>query len=236
MTATDFAGADREIVVEAEHLTRELPGEVTAVLVRDASLAIRRGEFVAIAGASGSGKSSLLYLLGLLDRPTTGTIRLHGRDTGPLDDDARAALRLAELGFVFQFHFLLPEFSVAENVMLPMQRLGRLADEDIEARALDLLDSLGMADQAAKMPRQLSGGQSQRVAIARALANDPLLILADEPTGNLDSVAGANVQSILKDLAHVYGRAVAVVTHDRDFAAGADRTIVMSDGRIVSDA
>ena len=232
VTAADI-GAD--IIVEAEHLTRTLVGEVTATLVSDASLAIRRGEFVAITGASGSGKSSLLYLLGLLDRPTSGTVRLHGQDTATLDDDERAALRLAELGYVFQFHFLLPEFTAAENVMLPMQRLGRLPEDEIETRAIDLLASFGLADQARKLPRQLSGGQSQRVAIARALANDPLLILADEPTGNLDSVSSANVQTILKDLAHAYGRAVAVVTHDRDFAAAADRTIVMQDGRIIRD-
>ncbi len=224
-----------DIVIEAEHLTRQLVGEVTATLVSDASLALRRGEFVAITGASGSGKSSLLYLLGLLDRPTSGTVRLHGRDTASLDDDERAALRLAELGYVFQFHFLLPEFTVAENVMLPMQRLGRLPDDEIEARALDLLASFGLADQVGKLPRQLSGGQSQRVAIARALANDPLLVLADEPTGNLDSLSGANVQTILKDLAHAYGRTVAVVTHDRDFAAAADRVVVMQDGRIIQD-
>ena len=232
VTAADIKA---DIIVEAEHLTRTLVGEVTATLVSDASIAIRRGEFVAITGASGSGKSSLLYLLGLLDRPTSGTVRLHGQDTAMLDDDERAALRLAELGYVFQFHFLLPEFTVAENVMLPMQRLGHLPEDEIEARAIDLLASFGLADQAGKLPRQLSGGQSQRVAIARALANDPLLILADEPTGNLDSVSSANVQTILKDLAHAYGRAVAVVTHDRDFAAAADRTIVMQDGRIIRD-
>jgi lipoprotein-releasing system ATP-binding protein len=229
------SGTGADIIVEAKRLTRQLVGEVTATLVSDASLAIRRGEFVAITGASGSGKSSLLYLLGLLDRPTSGTVRLHGQDTASLDDDERAALRLAELGYVFQFHFLLPEFTAAENVMLPMQRLGRLPDDEIEARTLDLLASFGLADQVRKLPRQLSGGQSQRVAIARALANDPLLVLADEPTGNLDSVASANVQTILKDLAHTYGRAVAVVTHDRDFAAAADRTVVMQDGRIIRD-
>ena len=229
------AGIGADIIVEAEHLTRQLVGEVTATLISDASIAIRRGEFVAITGASGSGKSSLLYLLGLLDRPTSGTVRLHGQDTATLEDDERAALRLAELGYVFQFHFLLPEFTAAENVMLPMQRLGRLPEDEIETRAIGLLASFGLADQARKLPRQLSGGQSQRVAIARALANDPLLILADEPTGNLDSVSSANVQTILKDLAHAYGRAIAVVTHDRDFAAAADRTVVMQDGRIIGD-
>ena len=225
-----------EIVIEAERLTRQLAGDVTVTLVDDASLAVRAGEFVAITGASGSGKSSLLYLLGLLDRPTSGVIRLHGGDTAALDEDALAALRLAELGYVFQFHFLLPEFSAAENVMLPMQQLGRLSPSESMVRAESLLASLGLSAEAAKLPRQLSGGQSQRVAIARALANDPLLILADEPTGNLDSAASANVQGILKALAHDSGRAVIVVTHDRDFAAAADRVVVMSDGRIVSGA
>jgi lipoprotein-releasing system ATP-binding protein len=225
-----------DIAVEAKHVSRELAGEVATTLVRDASLAVQGGEFVAITGASGSGKSSLLYLLGLLDRPTDGSIRLRGQDTAALDEDTLAQLRSAELGFVFQFHFLLPEFSAVENTMLPMRRLARLNDAQIETRALALLDSFGLADQARKLPRQLSGGQSQRVAIARALANDPLLILADEPTGNLDSAASANVQTILKQLAHNYGRAVIVVTHDRDFAAAADRIIVMSDGRITAGA
>jgi lipoprotein-releasing system ATP-binding protein len=223
-----------DAIIETEHLTRRLVGEVTTTLVNDANLVIKRGEFVAITGASGSGKSSLLYLLGLLDRPTSGTVRLRGEDTALLGDDALAALRLAEIGFVFQFHFLLPEFSVVENVMLPMQRLGSLTETEAESRALELLGSFGLADQARKLPRQLSGGQSQRVAIARALANDPLLILADEPTGNLDSGASVNVQAILKDLAHSYGRTVAVVTHDRDLAAASDRIIVMADGRIAS--
>jgi lipoprotein-releasing system ATP-binding protein len=223
-----------DAIIEAEHLTRRLAGEVITTLVNDANLVIKRGEFVAITGASGSGKSSLLYLLGLLDRPTSGTVRLRGEDTALLGDDALAALRLAQIGFVFQFHFLLPEFSVVENVMLPMQRLGSLTETEAESRAVELLGSFDLADQAHKLPRQLSGGQSQRVAIARALANHPLLILADEPTGNLDSGASANVQAILKDLAHSYGRTVAVVTHDRDFAAASDRIIVMADGRIAS--
>ncbi|HEY1430394.1 MAG TPA: ATP-binding cassette domain-containing protein, partial [Stellaceae bacterium] len=153
--------------------------------------------------------------------------------TSTLEEDALAGLRLAKVGFVFQFHFLLPEFSALENVMLPMQRLGRLAQPEIAARATDLFSSLGLSSEAKKLPRQLSGGQSQRVAIARALANDPLLILADEPTGNLDTAASTNVQKILMDLAHHYNRAVVVVTHDRDFAAAADHVIIMSDGRVV---
>jgi lipoprotein-releasing system ATP-binding protein len=223
-------------VIEAENLTRQLPGEVTVTLVDDASLAVQEGEFVAITGASGSGKSSLLYLLGLLDRPTSGHIWLHGQDASALDEDALAELRLAQLGFVFQFHFLLPEFTALENVMLPMRRLGRLRQGEIEARAMELLASLDLAGEANKLPKQLSGGQSQRVAIARALANNPLLILADEPTGNLDTSASANVQKILRDLAHHHGRAVIVVTHDRDFAAAADRVIEMSDARIIRGA
>jgi len=190
-----------EAVMETEGLTRRLAGEVTVTLVEDASLAVHQGEFVAITGASGSGKSSLLYLLGLLDRPTSGRMWLQGDETSTLEEDTLAGLRLAEVGFVFQFHFLLPQFSALENVMLPMQRLGRLALPQIAARAAELLGSLGLAGEAKKLPRQLSGGQSQRVAIARALANDPLLILADEPTGNLDTVASANVQRILMDLA-----------------------------------
>jgi len=157
---------------------------------------------------------------------------LRGDETSNLDEAALAGLRLTEVGFVFQFHFLLPEFSALENVMLPMQRRDRLPQPEIAVRAAELLDSLGLAGETNKLPRQLSGGQSQRVAIARALANDPLLILADEPTGNLDTAASANVQRILTDLAHDYGRAVVVVTHDRDFAAAADHVIVMSDGRI----
>jgi lipoprotein-releasing system ATP-binding protein len=223
-----------EAVIQTEKLTRRLAGEITVTLVEDATLAVHEGEFVAITGASGSGKSSLLYLLGLLDRPTSGQIWLRGDETFTLGEDALAGLRLAEIGFVFQFHFLLPEFSALENVMLPMQRLGRFLQPEIAARAAELLGSLGLAADMNKLPRQLSGGQSQRVAIARALANDPLLILADEPTGNLDTVASANVQRILIDLARDYDRAVVVVTHDRDFAAAADRVIVMSDGRIRS--
>ena len=221
-----------EAAVRVEHLVRRLEGDVRVTLVDDVSLSIARGECVAISGPSGSGKSSLLYLLGLLDRPTSGRVWLDGVDTTDFGEAELADARLRKLGFVFQSNFLLPEFTAIENVMLPMQRLAAQPDEAIRAHAEALLHSLDLRDQADKLPRQLSGGQSQRVAIARALANDPSLILADEPTGNLDSVSSQKVQAIIKDLAHVHGRAVAVVTHDPGFAAAADRQLRIVDGKI----
>jgi lipoprotein-releasing system ATP-binding protein len=225
-----------DTVIKAEHLTRKLTGEVSVTLVHDASLEVRRGEFVIISGPSGSGKSSLLYLLGLLDMPTRGTVWLNGTDISTHDEDTLAELRLEKLGFIFQFHFLLAEFSALENVMLPMRRLGKLSEREIRNRARKLLSDLGLEGQVHKLPKQLSGGQSARVAIARALANDPLLILADEPTGNLDSVSSARVERILKELAHEHGRAVVVVTHESRFAESADRVITIIDGRIQARA
>jgi len=224
-----------EPVIRAVGASRVLEGEVPVTLVLETTLAVAPGEFVAITGPSGSGKSSLLYLLGLLDRPTSGSIVLEGVNTSELDEDALAEARLSHLGFVFQSNFLLPEFTAIENVMLPMQRLGRLSDAEIRERAETLLNSLGLAAQRDKRPNQMSGGQCQRVAVARALANDPAIILADEPTGNLDTASSATVQSILRELAHKHGRAVIVITHDRDFAQTADRKIVVVDGRIQSD-
>jgi len=219
-------------VLRAESVTRILEGDIPVTLVRDASLEVQKGEFVAITGPSGSGKSSLLYLLGLLDRPTSGTVSINGVDTTSYGEDELADARLSQLGFVFQAHFLLPEFSALENVVLPMRRLRRMDDENMERRASDLLDGLGLLEQKHKLPSQMSGGQSQRVAIARALANDPTLVLADEPTGNLDTVSSANVQTILRNLARKHQRSVVVVTHDREFAQSADRVVVIVDGRI----
>ncbi len=221
-----------ETVLTAGSLTRVLPGDVAVTLVKDIDVAVKAGEFVAITGPSGSGKSSLLYLLGLLDRPSAGTIAIEGQDTGKMSENRLARFRLEKLGFIFQFHFLLPEFTVLENVMLPMRRLGRLPDGEARKRAEGLLTDLGLTGQIHKLPKQMSGGQAQRVAIARALANDPVLILADEPTGNLDTVSSKNVQSILKDLAHRQGRTVLAVTHDPDFARQADRRIHIVDGRV----
>jgi|SRR5215468_433868 len=219
-------------VLIAEHVTRVLPGEVPVTLVEDASLKVANGEFVVISGPSGSGKSSLLYLLGLLDVPTSGRLWVNGRDTSTYSEEDLADARLAEVGFVFQFHFLLPEFSALENVMLPMRRLKRLSDAEIRARGEKLLSDLGLGNDIHKVPKQLSGGQSQRVAIARALANDPVLILADEPTGNLDTKASANVEQTLRDLAHRHDRAVVTVTHDPRLAATADRVVSIVDGKI----
>lgn len=220
------------VLLKTENLTRSLTGEVEVTLVKEASLEVTIGEFVAITGPSGSGKSSLLYLLGLLDSPTSGRIIFDGLDLSTQNEDELAAIRLEKMGFVFQFHFLLPEFTALENVMMPMRRLGKWKGAAAQEKALQLLADVGVADQAHKLPRQLSGGQCQRVAIARALANDPILILADEPTGNLDSVSSKIVQDILRDLAHHQGRAVVAVTHDLDFAATADRGIKIVDGRI----
>jgi lipoprotein-releasing system ATP-binding protein len=220
-------------LLEAQHITRRLPEGVT--LVADASLKVERGEFIAITGPSGSGKSSLLYLLGLLDRPTEGRVLLEGRDTASLSAAELANLRLARLGFVFQFHFLLPEFSTLDNVLIPIRRLGRLKGAAARAQAMKLLEALGMAEAAAKLPEQLSGGMRQRAAIARALANDPAIILADEPTGNLDTRNAAAVFDIFQRLAAEEGRAILVVTHDAELAKRANRRIHLVDGRIVSD-
>jgi lipoprotein-releasing system ATP-binding protein len=203
--------------------------------VRDINLAIMPREFIAITGPSGSGKSSLLYLLGLLDLPTSGDILIDGRSTTTMTERERAWVRLTRLGFVFQFHFLLPEFTITENVALPMRGLGRLAPRAITARAEELLDSFGLADHLHKTPDQLSGGQRQRVAVARALANDPPVILADEPTGSLDSAATTQVFEVLRDLVTLRGKTVVAVTHDLNLASQMHRRIHVVDGRLAKD-
>jgi lipoprotein-releasing system ATP-binding protein len=224
--------SERGVLIETKRLTRALTGDVAITLVDSASVTISKGEFVVITGPSGSGKSSLLYLLGLLDRPTSGSLTFLGREMTTLSDNERADIRLQHLGFVFQFHFLLPEFTALENVMLPMRRLGKRSLEEGEAHAVSLLSSLGLREQMKKYPRQLSGGQAQRVAIARALANDPQVILADEPTGNLDTASSANVQSVLREITSDGERTVIAVTHDPHFAERADRVISIVDGKI----
>ncbi|MGB8397394.1 ABC transporter ATP-binding protein [Bradyrhizobium sp.] len=222
-------------LIEARHATKILGGVVPVTLVQDIDLTIMPREFVAITGPSGSGKSSLLYLLGLLDLPSSGEVLIDGRSTTGMAEDERAEVRLARLGFVFQFHFLLPEFSITENVALPMRALGKLSPPAITARAEELLASLGLGDHRHKMPDQLSGGQRQRVAVARALANDPPVILADEPTGSLDSISTAQVFGILKDLVALGEKTVVAVTHDLNLAAQMHRRINIVDGRLAND-
>ena len=219
-------------LIEAKDLVRILPETVPVMLVDGISMTVREKEFIAITGPSGSGKSSLLYLLGLLDRPTSGTLLIGGRDTAPMDEIERAETRLAMLGFVFQFHFLLPEFTVRENVEIPMRKLALLSREEMRERASSLLVSLGLEGHLDKLPDQLSGGQRQRVAVARALANDPPVVLADEPTGSLDSKSSEQVFEILEALVRVRGKTVVAVTHDVAMAERMDRRIHLVDGRI----
>jgi ABC-type antimicrobial peptide transport system, ATPase component len=220
-------------ILRTERLTRILPGEVPVTLVQNIDLQIEQNEFVAIMGPSGSGKSSLLYLLGLLDSPTSGKLWLEDAETSLFTDNQLAQIRLQRIGFVFQFHFLLAEFSSLENVMLPMRKLGELTELQARDKANALLDSLDMRDHKHKLPHQLSGGQRQRVAVARALANDPVLILADEPTGALDTKSSANVRDILHNLTRQHKCAIVAVTHDAEFAKAADRQIHLVDGCLV---
>jgi lipoprotein-releasing system ATP-binding protein len=221
-------------LIELRSVTKTIEGVVTATLVRDIDLVVRAGEFVAVTGPSGSGKSSLLYLLGLLDVPTSGEVRVQGRTADDLSEEARAHLRLSMLGFVFQFHFLLPEFSALDNVLIPMRALAKVTEAAQRQRAQELLAALGLAEHAHKRPDQMSGGQRQRVAIARALANDPMVILADEPTGNLDTRSSEQVLAIFRNLVDTTGRAIVMVTHDLELAARADRRVHIVDGRIAS--
>jgi len=220
-----------EIALQAVGLVRRLEGEISHTLVNGIDLSVNKGEFVAITGPSGSGKSSLLYLLGLLDAPTEGEVIICGQPTSKLSESARADVRLTKCGFVFQFHFLLPEFTSLDNVLLPMRAAGKLTEKEMRERGLELLASLGLKDHANKRPNQLSGGQRQRVAIARALSNRPEIIVADEPTGALDTSSTEQVFGILRDIAD-NGRTVVVVTHDPALAARADRRVHIVDGKV----
>ena len=190
------------------------------------------GEFWAIMGASGSGKSTLLNVLGCLDRPTSGEYYLDGRDVSRLDDDALSDIRLRYLGFVFQSFNLIPQLTVAENIALPLYYLG-IPPEESRARAETLAARVGLAERLSHRPSELSGGQQQRVAIARALANDPVLLLADEPTGNLDSAMSAEIMRLLTEL-HDEGKTIIMVTHEPDIATYAEHRLVMKDGRVAS--
>jgi lipoprotein-releasing system ATP-binding protein len=225
----------RDVVVETRDLVRTLGDQVKQVILDHISLKVRRGEFVALTGHSGSGKSTLLYLLGVLDKPTSGQVLIEGQDTSMLSEDDRAALRNDKLGYVFQFHFLLPEFSVLENVMIPMLRRG-FSSGRATKQATDTLDYLGLGELGKRRPNELSGGQQQRVSIARALAGKPTILLADEPTGNLDSKNGEIVIQLFEKLNREQGTTLVMVTHDPLFAERASRRVALKDGRVIADS
>lgn len=197
------------------------------------SFKVERGEFVSIMGKSGCGKSTLLYILSTMDTTYDGELYIDGEAMHAKSHEELARVRNEKIGFVFQFHYLLPEFSVLQNVMLPGIKLGKLSKEELEHKALGLLNRLGINDNINKLAKQLSGGQKQRVAIARALINDPIILMGDEPTGNLDSKNSDIVFEIFRELAAERGQSMLIVTHDPDFAARTNRIIEMGDGKII---
>ena len=208
-------------------------GNVAVPVLKGIDLVVRGGESLAIVGASGSGKSTLLHLLGGLDRPTEGSVKLLGEDLFALDPRAQGLLRNRALGFVYQFHHLLPEFSALENVAMPLL-IRRMEDKPAYERAAAMLGEVGLGHRLAHRPGELSGGERQRVAIARALANEPAVLLADEPTGSLDSVSVDRVLALFRHLRAERAVTIVMVTHDQAVAAAADRIVAMSDGRIVA--
>ena len=219
-------------VLEARKLHRTLgSGADTVHVLRGINLSLDRGKTYSVVGPSGCGKSTLLYLLGLLDRPDSGEIWLGGERVDHANESDRTRIRGHRIGFVFQFHFLLSEFSAAENLMLPMLKQGGLTREAAYEKSCELLRMVGLADKTGRKGNQLSGGERQRVAVARALANDPDLILADEPTGNLDFQNSLTLFEQLQGLAHELNRTILVVTHNRDLAKACDSTLQMRDGQ-----
>jgi len=222
------------IVIRCENLHRHLgQGEGRVHVLRGVSFEAKRGEICAIVGPSGCGKSTLLYQLGLLDQPDDGRIWIDGEAMSNTSDDLRTVARSRHIGFVFQFHFLMLEFTALDNVMMPMRKLGRLAPAAMEARARALLESVGLGNKTHRLGTQLSGGEQQRVAVARALANEPSLILADEPTGNLDAANSTLVFDLLARLAKENNQAVVLVTHNPEIARRCDMVRAMKDGMFV---
>ena len=219
-------------ILQAKDLTKIYGSDETAVhALRGVDLSVEKGEFVAVVGTSGSGKSTLLHMLGGLDRPTSGSVTVDGKDIFSLKDEALTIFRRRKIGFVFQAHNLVPVLNVYENTVLPVELDGR----DIDRAFIEsILETLGLSERVSSLPSQLSGGQQQRVAIARALAATPAIILADEPTGNLDSKTSQDVLSLLKITSQKYTQTIVMITHNEEIAQMADRIVRIEDGRIVS--
>lgn len=224
---------EKKNVIEAIGISKLFHDPITVKVLTDVSFSIQAGEFVSIVGKSGCGKSTLLYILSTMDTSYEGELLLDGVSMKNKKDAALASVRNEKIGFVFQFHYLLNEFNNLENVMLPGLKLGKRTSQEVEHNAYAKLKVLGIEGEALKYPNQLSGGQKQRVAIARALVNEPLIIMGDEPTGNLDKKNSDIVFNIFKELAEEYHQSLLIVTHDLDFAGKTQRTITMEDGKIV---
>ena len=219
-----------DIILKAEHLVKTYgSGETAVKALDDVSLEVSKGEFVAIVGQSGSGKSTLLHMLGAMDYPDSGTLTVDGEDVFSMNDDALAQYRRRKAGFVFQFFNLLPVMTAKENILIPLLLDGQKADE---AYLNEIAETMGIADRLSHYPHQLSGGQQQRVAIARAMISKPAVILADEPTGNLDSASGNEILSLLKTTIKKYDQTLILITHDMNVAEKADRIITIKDGKI----
>ena len=219
-----------DIILKAEHLVKTYgSGETAVKALDDVSLEVSKGEFVAIVGQSGSGKSTLLHMLGAMDYPDSGTLTVDGEDVFSMHDDALAQYRRRKAGFVFQFFNLLPVMTAKENILIPLSLDGQKADE---AYLNEIAETMGIADRLSHYPHQLSGGQQQRVAIARAMISKPAVILADEPTGNLDSASGNEILSLLKTTIKKYDQTLILITHDMNVAEKADRIITIKDGKI----
>ncbi|MFA7273875.1 MAG: ABC transporter ATP-binding protein [Crocinitomicaceae bacterium] len=221
-------------VLEALNINKFFHDPLTVKVLKDVNFSIDRGDFVSVIGKSGCGKSTLLYILSTMDTDYEGDVIIDGQSMRGLKDVELARIRNEKIGFVFQFHYLLNEFSILKNVMLPGIKLAKYSEKEIEHRAYEKLKILGIQDEAMKKPNQISGGQKQRVAIARAMINDPLIIMGDEPTGNLDKKNSEIVFDIFKELAEVYNESLLIVTHDNDFASRTHRTIEMEDGKIIN--
>lgn len=225
-----------QTVLEARSISKYFHDPVTIQILKEVSFSIRKGEFVSVIGKSGCGKSTLLYILSTMDTDYEGELLIDGVNMRGRKEAELARVRNEKIGFVFQFHYLLNEFSVVRNVMLPALKLGKLSEKEIEHKAIEKLRLLGIDQEALKKPNQLSGGQKQRVAIARALINDPLVIMGDEPTGNLDKKNSEVVFDIFRELSSELHQTLLIVTHDNEFAQRTDRIIEMQDGRIISGA